>query len=165
MSEPQRTPLSLEEQHLCSGSSPSLSQTGPSPPPMLETHFGCLDLRSLLGSRVLGCVFVWFGVFLPAGGVEQSMLATAGAAGWRTCWQSSSGTRFKDSAPVYQCRRVLVFPNVRADSCFLVIACVRCVDTLLPARSRSPLHPAGLENTQDLTPVLAPHWSSPRPED
>ncbi|XP_029698703.1 uncharacterized protein [Takifugu rubripes] len=100
----------------------------------------------MLGSRVPGRVFLWSGVFLPAGGVEEPILATAGAAGSRTCRQSISSHLFKHGAP-----------------------CLPALESYGVSHSRG-LHATGertgLENAQDLNPVLAPRWSSPcTPED
>lgn len=46
----------------------------------------------MLGSRVPGGVLLWSCVFLPAGGVEDPIFATAADAGRRTCQQSTSAT-------------------------------------------------------------------------
>lgn len=66
---------------------------------------------------------------VPAGGMEEPIFATAGAAGRHICRQSSYLRR--------ECR----LPALKSFAGF-------------PACSRSPCCPAGLENTQNPTPVL-----------
>lgn len=51
-----------------------------------------------------------------------------------------------------------LFLNGKSDSCVLVSGRLKLVEPLLPACSRSPCCPNGVENVLDLTPVL--HWSS-----
>lgn len=94
--------------------------------------------------------------FLPAGGVVEPILATAGAAGWRTCGQSPWAPIYGRSACPPASESVGVSPMVELT---LVSASLVVYNSLTP-RSRSPRRPAGLESVQDLTPVLAERRSS-----
>lgn len=74
-------------------------------------------------------------LFPLAGGMEEPVTGAAG---------THLSTAFKDGAPVCQHLRVAVLVMVNLQ----LLRCDLKLITLLPARLRSPLHPAGVKNMQ-----------------